>query len=142
LEFVPPPTYVLGTKIDFTQAGSRVYLSGVWHGPEAEWQWTGRQATIGFQLQPVQPLRLRMMVTAFGKQRIVVRFNGREIQTLDRSGDKLELAEIDLPPDAVMESNTLQLTMPDAKSPQSVGAGDDDRILGVGMAWLEFQPLS
>jgi hypothetical protein len=141
LEFVPQPTYRPGTRIDFTQASSRDYLHGAWYGPEPEWQWSGREAAIGFRLERVQPLRLRMKATTFGKQRIVLRLNGREVQTLQGNGEALELLEVDLPRDAIAESNTLELTLPDAKSPESAKVNPDPRILGIGIAWLEFQPL-
>jgi hypothetical protein len=46
--------------------------------------------------------------------------------------------ELDLPSVALAETNTLTLTLPDAKTPQSVGESDDARVLGLGVAWLEF----
>jgi hypothetical protein len=134
--------YRPGTRIDCTQASSHVYLHGVWYGPESEWRWSGRQAAIIFRLERVQPLRLRMVARTYGSQRIVIRFNGREVKTLQGNAKALELLEIDLPPDAITERNTLELTLPDAKSPKSVGEGEDARILGAGVAWVEFIPLS
>jgi hypothetical protein len=142
MEFAAQPVYRPGTRIDFTHAGCATYLRGVWHGLEPTLQWSGREGAVRFCLEHVQPLRLRMLANTFGKQRVIVRFNGHEIQALQKSGDDMELTEIDLPPDAVRESNILELCMPDAKSPQSVGDGDDGRVLGIGVAWLEFQPLS
>jgi hypothetical protein len=134
IEFVPirPPIYHPGTRIDFTQASSGVYLHGIWFGPEPERQWSGRFAAVGFRLEHVQPLRLRMMATTWEKQRAVIRFNGREVKTFQGKGESLELIQIDLPRDAIAERNTLQLTLPDAKSPHG---------MGVGVAWLEFIPL-
>ena len=138
-----PTYYQPGTRIDFRQASSGTFLRGDWHSPEADWgRWSGREAVVGFRLKRVEALRLRMLGTTWGKQRIVVSLNGHEIKTLTGAGgNDLEMMEIDLPMDALAESNSLKLTLPDAKSPQSAGMGDDPRILGIGIAWLELHPI-
>jgi hypothetical protein len=133
------PMYQPGTPIDFTQVSSVAHLRDDWQGPEAWGRWSGRVASVKFRLERVQPLRLRMMARTL--QRTVVRFNGREVQTLPGNAQTLELIAIDLPADATAEYNTLQLTVLDAQSPRSLGSGEDTRILGVGIASMEFAPL-
>jgi hypothetical protein len=135
------PVYQPGTRIDFSQAPCRSFLFGVWHGHSPEVQWSGREAAIGFQLDQVEPLRLRMMGTTCGEQRVIVSLNGRAVKTLRGSGAGPELMELDLPAAALAARNTLTLQVPDAKSPLSLGQGDDPRILGIGIAWLELVPL-
>jgi hypothetical protein len=134
--------YHPGTRIDFTQSSCRPYLRGTWTGPEGWGRWSGETADIKFRLERAHPLRLRMMGTTNGQQRIVVSLNETEITTLQGSGGEPELFEVDLPQDKVAECNTLRLTLPDATSPQSLGKGEDPRILGVGVVWIEFVPLA
>jgi hypothetical protein len=134
--------YHPGTRLDLTQAATGVYLDGVWYAPAAESRCTAGEASVKFRLEVVQPLRLRMQATTWGKQRMVIHFNGREVATLHGTGEAPELFELDLPPEAVANNNILRLTLPDAHSPKSVGQGEDARILGVGVAWMEFEPLS
>jgi hypothetical protein len=134
--------YQPGTRLDLTQAATMIYLGGTWHEPTAESRCTGGEAFFKFRLEAVQPLRFRMQAMTWGEQRIVLRLNGREVGTLHGKGEAPELFELDLPPEALADNNVLQLTLPDAKSPKSVGVGEDPRILGVGVAWVEFEPLS
>jgi hypothetical protein len=142
----PPATgaviYVPGTRIDFTKAFFDAYLVSGWHELEPDYRWSLNRATVRFKLEAVQPLRLRMMAGTLGRQRIVLGFNGQQVATVQGSGEGLELFEVDLPPGAIAETNTLELTLPDAQSPQSIGLNEDNRILGVGVAWMEFEPLS
>jgi hypothetical protein len=133
--------YRPGTLIDLSQASSAAYLAGAWYGPEEGGQWTGRHASVRFRLERPQPLQLRMMVSTLGTQRIVVCLNGREVNTVPEN-EQPDLVQVDLPPDAIAESNTLALILPDAKSRKSVGMGDDDRIIGAAIAWIELVPLS
>jgi len=81
-----------------------------------------------------------MMANTFEKQRIIISLNGWEIQTRETNGEELKLIELDLPPGALGETNTLTFTLPDARSPASLGNSLDKRILGMGIAWLELVP--
>jgi FkbM family methyltransferase len=134
--------YQPGVRIDFTQPSSRAYLFRAWHGAETWGQWSGRDAEVRFTLERPEMLRLRMLATTYKDQRIVVRFDGREVTTLRSTGEGPELIEVDLPPEAITEANRLQLACPDARSPASLRESDDDRILGVGISWMEFVPVA
>jgi hypothetical protein len=136
------PLYRLGTRIDLTQASSGNYLIGDRFGAEMPWQWSGPRASVRFRLESVRPVRLRIMANAFNKQRIMLSLNEREITTLEWNGAELEISEIDLPLDALANVNTLMFTLPDARTPQSLGIEDDSRVLGMGVAWLEFVPVT
>jgi hypothetical protein len=139
-EEVGGPMYSPGARIDFTKASSRPYLRGDWLGPEEPAQWSGSKAAVRFRLKQVQPLRLRMMAGTFQKQRIIISLNKREVRTLEADDESLRPIEVDLPPDALGKANTLTFTLPDAKSPASVGEGEDSRALGIRVAWLELVP--
>jgi hypothetical protein len=132
--------YAPGFRIRCTNPSSAAYLASGWHGLEPQnpdWQWSGPEATIRFKLDRAQPLRLRMMATTYGKQPVIIRMNDQEVATIQGSGE-LELMEVDLPVNAVTESNMLELVLPEAKSPKSIGESKDARVLGIGIAWIEF----
>jgi hypothetical protein len=140
-EDVLPTVYQPGTRLDFTQGSCQAHLRGDWYDPEGGWgRWSGREAAIDFRLEKPQALELRMMATTFGAQRIAVTLNGREFKTIRMRGGDMEIVRFDLPADAICASNSLRLTLPDAKSPQSVGKSEDSRILGVRIAWIELCP--
>jgi hypothetical protein len=130
--------YHPGARIDFGQPSSSAFLRGDWHEREVWGRRSGPEAAVEFRLERVEPLRLRMMANTFGKQRIVVSLNGQNVKTLDRKGEEAEVIEVDLPQEALAESNTLCLRMPDARSPQSAGKSEDSRILGIAVSWMEF----
>jgi hypothetical protein len=133
--------YEPGDRIDFTKTSVWNYLDRVWHAPEPEWaRDSGREAGINFRLARVQPLRLRMMANTYRQQSIIISLNGRHLGTLEGDGGELQIFEIDLPVDVMRESNTLHLSLPDAKSPRSVADGNDRRVLGIAVAWMELVP--
>jgi phosphoglycerol transferase len=152
------PIYRPGIRIDLTNGASRAFLPvdaygpkhlGQWSGskflredwyePDDWGQWSGYNSALQFRLEQVQPLRLRMLAKAYGEQKIVIGLNGRDLTTLQATGDP-NVMELDIPADAVTEENLLTFKLPDARSPQSVGASDDSRILGLGVTWIELVP--
>jgi hypothetical protein len=135
------PIYPLGRRVDFTQTSCRRYfhLSG-WYGPEPTYRWSGREASLRFRLAQVMPLRLRLLAHTFGPQRIAVRLNGQDVGTLHGRGEALERMELLLPVDRLAESNTLSFVLPDARSPKSLGENEDERVLGLGMVWVQLTP--
>jgi hypothetical protein len=135
------PVYQPGTRVDFRQTASLPYLRSGWYPAEPGSRFSRGEATVQLRLKQVQPLRLRMEANTYGGQRIVVRLNGREAGTFQGNGGPLEVFATDLPLDALATSNTLELMLPDAKVPSSVGDGEDSRILGLGIAWMELVAL-
>ena len=134
------PIYLPGTRIDFTKDSPKAFLEGDWYPREDGWKWCAAEATLRFKLELARPLRLRMMSTTFGKQRVVVGLNGREITAFEQNSEGLELIEFDLPSEVLAASNTLTFALPDARTPKSVGLNEDERILGLGIAWMELVP--
>jgi hypothetical protein len=135
------PVYRPGTRVDFRLTAARPYLHSGWYPAEPLYRFSRREAAVQFRLEQVQPLRLQMEANTFGDQRIGIRLNGREAATFRGSGGPLEVFEADLPRDAIAANNTLEFLLPDAKSPRSVGEGEDARVLGVGIQWMELTPV-
>jgi hypothetical protein len=133
--------YEPGTRIDFAKPSARGYLGRGWYDPEPFGRWAGPEAEVKFTLARAQPLRLRVRATTYGKQRIIIRLNGHLVQTIDRDAEMMDLVETELPLEFVTQRNTIQFISSGARSPQSVGHGQDRRILGIGIAWIELLPL-
>jgi hypothetical protein len=136
------PLYELGTRLDFTQVDNKGYLGAGWYGPETDRQWAAAEGVVKFRLATVEPLRLRMSAfTLKPKQKFQVRLNDRDLGQREGTVDEATVMEFDLPVEALQEINTLTLVVPDACSPQSLNGDPDSRILGVGMVWMELDPL-
>jgi hypothetical protein len=133
------PVYHPGDRIDFAKDSSWPYLGNDWHEPEDWGRWSGATGTIRFRLEQVQSLRLRLNARTLGMQKVVIGLNGRDLKAFHGS-DESSLTEYDIPKEAVAEDNLLTFTLPDARSPKSVGPSEDFRILGVGINWIEFVP--
>jgi hypothetical protein len=133
------PVYRLGSRIDFTKVSSQAYLGHGWHEREDWGRWSGSKAALHFRLERGQPLRLRMMAQTFGKQKVIVGLNGRDLKTLDGL-EEARRVELDIPAEAVAEDNLLTFTLPDARSPKSTDESGDPRVLGLGVIWVEFAP--
>jgi hypothetical protein len=127
-------------RIDFREASSGAYLGRGWHGPESWGQWSGPEAEIKFTLNRKQPMWARFWATTYQSQKVMVRLNGREITTFDGDGESPRLVEINLPEDDITEDNTLELRLPQAQSPASLGKAGDNRVLGIGIRWMEVVP--
>src|SRR5262249_18801769 len=139
---VPVPLYSPGDRIVPSQVASDVYLRGGWHerGKE-EIRWSSEEAVIEFSLTTTQLLHLRMMANTYQfEQPVIVRLNGQTVGTLRGDGGPLRLMELAMPSEAVHEDNTLTLVMPEATSPRKLGVGDDERTLGLQVAWVELVP--
>lgn len=99
----------------------------------------GSVAEIGFTLDHVQPLVLRMKATTFERQRVRVLLNGALIEERLHGGGNYVLWKVALPVENLRPSNIVRFELPDAHSPESVGRNEDTRVLGISMEWIEFR---
>jgi hypothetical protein len=134
------PIYSPGTRIEFARESGRDYLGTGWYEAEPEHRWSGREASVRFRLEEVRPLRLRLMASAYGGQRVVVRLNGQTVGNWRMEDGPRELRELALPAGALRLKNILTFELPEARSPKSQGAGADERILGLQAEWMDLVP--
>jgi hypothetical protein len=131
-----------GERIDFTRPlPLGLVLRNGWYDAEPDRRWCGREAVVLFRLEEADRAHawhLRMAAATFGLQPIVVDLNGQTVATLSGKDGPPEMMEIELPSAALREYNVLTLVLPEARSPRSVGAEADERVLGLGVAWVEF----
>ncbi len=140
------PSYKLGTEINFARGGNSANfeLAG-WGLTEEEYTWTdGTSALLIFKKIPLQgPLELKATLrgaTSAGvlHQPVQVLANGIKIADW-RVGPQTEF--VALLPESIDRSKQrlrIELRIPLAFSPKSVGLGEDVRILGVACYRLKI----
>ncbi|MFN2508704.1 MAG: hypothetical protein ABR589_08010 [Chthoniobacterales bacterium] len=136
--------YTLGNVIRFGKGGgSEAYRLSGWSDTEKEFTWTtGQSATLLLTIPKVDhPLKLRMRLGGFIKapelpfQPVEVLANDQKIGDWQVSSPKEFTALI--PAEIANQGQlTLEIRMPKATSPQSVGVSEDSRVLGVNCFYL------
>jgi hypothetical protein len=126
-------------RLDFTQPHLE-YLYRGWHETDEAVRWSGKEATLRFRLEKIQPLNLRMMAITCGRQSVHVQLNGHDVGILESAGHSLGMLELLLPANFLQPTNLLTFMVPNAHPPQDAEHRNDDRILGIGVAWMEFIP--
>jgi hypothetical protein len=120
-------TYALGTRVDFTDKGREVAkplrVCG-WQGPVGDGNHAvGTSARLRFvYTEPAVPQRLELTLVAIERdeqptQRVVVRFNGEEIETVIVSADEPQEFTLAIPAELGLAANgrvELELAFPDA----------------------------
>jgi hypothetical protein len=110
----------------------------VWDGDPL--RWSAAQAEVTFSVPEPIALSCCLTATTFQAQRIEIRLNGQIVGRLHSGGGPAVPLNIELPASLLQKNNVLTFDLPDARSPLSVGQGDDARVLGMGLAWVEFVP--
>ena len=139
------PLYVRGTRIDVSQADADRYLFYGWSSREQISRWTDRgRAIIAFGLEEIETGTLRIKLAPFlapGKldaQRVGIRLNDLLLVTLTLDDATFKEYTIALPPGVLKNKNMLSFELPNTESPRTLGAGDDVRLLGINVQWIEF----
>jgi hypothetical protein len=144
--------------LDFRPGGNgRAFLGeGWWKEPDAWAHWTdGTRATIRLRKHRgiERGSEIQMRLGAFvprkhPRQRVIVSLNGRRLGILELT--EAQVAEgpatihLAVPPEVASCSDELllQLDLPDAQSPKSLGLSNDVRRLGIAMVELWLVPNS
>lgn len=132
--------YEFGSSISFgVGGGSERFKQAGWSGPEKEAAWTtADSAKLVLSIEPSdQPLNLRMRLAGFTNppevpfQPVEVLANGQKIAEWQVS-EKADFAAV-IPAAIIKEGGdlTIELKIPKAVSPKSIGRGGDPRLLGV-----------
>jgi hypothetical protein len=121
----------------------------MWYGWGARapaMRWTnGKEAALVFSLNRIDDTTARIKLAAFvvpGKhdeQRVNVTLNGQRLQTLSLKEEAAREHLLVMPKEMLRQKNVLTFGLPDAVSPQSLGAGAESKPLGIAVYWMEFQ---
>jgi hypothetical protein len=145
---VDTPVVPIGTRLEFSSQSVEKYLWYGWSGAEREFRWTdGKEAAMVFKIERPENLLLTIHAGPFtagerlAGQNLGVVLNGQRIETLSLQGDSVRQFTLTLPQHLLSNSNTLKFELPNALSPESLGTGNDTRILGIRVEWMELRPL-
>jgi len=137
------------TRIDFTSRDADKYLWYGWSIPEPESRWTSSStATVMFALNEIKPWTLNVRMAGFvvpeklNEQQVMIRLNGKNLTTLLLRNAELADYALQLPADDLRSKNILEFYVPRAATPASLGVSEDQRQLGVRVAFAEFEPTS
>ena len=152
-EAAPVLPYVAGQRIDFSSAGSgQRYVRSGWSVGESWGRWSlGKTALLRLRLSPLPPassisLQLRLLAYVNDRhpeQNVAVSVNGKQVRNLSFHAEQKggEAREETIAANVGADGEiALSLYTPDAASPRSLGLGDDDRVLGVGLVSLRVLP--
>lgn len=146
LSLDPFPVLPLETPADLGGPGGDPFLGNGWGEREGSVRWTtGLSADIFFAAEPRAATRLALTLEPFlhrrlPAQRMRVHLNGESLGVLTLSQPGRRSYEMALPAGSLERENVLRLSFPDARSPASVGAGSDRRVLGVRAGSVELRP--
>jgi len=146
------PFYRWGDKLSFGVEGqARLYRTRGWSNPEGSIIWTdGRIAELVLPIRPTQSsIRLQVFAGAYlksgilNKQRVRLSINGQPIANWIITRRDFEIREAVVPAETVRDSGSIVVTleMPDAVSPETIGAGNDLRRLGLAVGWLSLAEM-
>jgi hypothetical protein len=146
LPYPPPPEVPLisNARVEFSNPAAEKFLWYGWMRDEAGQTWTENKAAIVFSVPATTSYVLRLSMRPFivpeklTQQRVSLVLNDRLLSSLTLTDPQLQTHTIALPADFLREQNTLKLEMPDAHSPQKLGAGDDPRPRAISIEWIEF----
>lgn len=131
-------------RIDFTRPEADKYFWYGWNEGPPDARWTESRAAMVFTLAGARPSALRLNLTPYlvpGKltaQHVGVILNGQQLATFILSAPEAQLEPIVIPEGALREKNVLIFELPDAASPQKLGAEPDPRPRGIKLIWIEF----
>jgi hypothetical protein len=141
------PLLPVRVRIDFTTREAEKYLWDGWSLAEPESRWTSAaRARMVFSLSEVRAMTLQVKMAPFlvaGKldeHRVTIKLNGRTLAVLSLRSPDLTVHSVSLPADALREKNILEFQISGAASPASLGAGSDQRQLGIRVASAELIP--
>ncbi len=140
---------------DFPPLETHIALGGIesekyiWYGwgvPETKFRWTdGHQATLIFGLDEINDAVLQIKCVPFlpspkvAEQNVSIELNGNHLTTLTMREPVSRVYSIEVPRNLLRGRNVLQFDLPNASSLQALRIGEDSRLLGLAVEWIELQ---
>jgi hypothetical protein len=136
------------TRIDFSTPGAGKYLWYGWSKEKAGLPWADNDATLVFRLENRNTQVLHLNLLPFivpGKldsQSMKVTLNGEPLPTLTLRDSQPQIYSLTLPADLLREKNVLRFEMPDARSDQMLGTGENPSLRSFKLHWIEVEAAS
>ncbi|HKE55345.1 MAG TPA: hypothetical protein VKB46_01545 [Pyrinomonadaceae bacterium] len=137
----------LDCPLDFGTDEAAQYLWFGWGAEEQGFRWsTAKQAALAFGLRPLPQtdgeLQLRfgpfLANSRIPAQRVTISVNGRLIETVTLTEDKVQEYKVALPQELLRFQNYVLFDLPDANSPRDFNLGNDTRELGIALYSMRF----
>lgn len=150
--FIHPPLpkeipFLRFQRLEFAKTETAPYLWYGWSPAESEFRWSeGNEAALVFAVNKPIDLFLKIKLLPFlvpdrhPQQRASVVLNGHTIHTLTLTKAEQSEESILLPANYQELNNMLKFELPDAVSPASFGLSTDERLLGISVYSMQFQP--
>jgi hypothetical protein len=150
LPYPPPSEFpsITSTRIEFNSPAAEKYLWYGWMQDAQGHTWSDNSSAIVFSVPENRSYALRINLAPFivpaklNQQRVNFLLNDRGLSPLRLTDPQMQTYTVILPADSLRAKNILKLEMPDAQSPQKLGAGDDPRPRAINVLWIEFAPQS
>src|SRR5262249_11834294 len=135
------------SEIDFANDSSAQYLWFGWTEKQDGFRWSaGKQAALAFGLKPMPQtdceIDLRfgpfLAQSRIPSQRVTISINGRIIETVTLTENKVQEYKLTLPQELLRVQNYVLFDLPDANSPRDFNLGDDTRELGIALYSMRF----
>jgi len=148
LPYPPPRNFpaITNERVEMNAPAADDFLWFGWLRDADQQVWTDSKAALVFSATPDRDYLLRLNVAAFivpgklNQQRLSLRLNDQPLSTLVLANAQPQIYEVNLPQRFLRTQNVLKFEVPDAQSPQKLGAGDDPRARGLNVRWIEFLP--
>lgn len=146
LPYPPPQTVptVDSIRIDFSATDAHKYFWYGWNEGAPDARWSEKKAALVFAVAEPRPGSVRLSMVPYlvpGKlesQRVRLLLNDRELLTATLTEPAGQSFDVQLPPEALREKNTIVFELPDAETPQNLSSGPDPRTRGIRLTWVEF----
>jgi hypothetical protein len=137
-----PDDLVVALDLDLTSPAADRFLTSGWGGADTRFRWTeAREAVVDFASERIAPLLVELTMSSFQAQRIRVVLNGHLLGEVASDGGPLRDHSWTVPAESVAHDNRLTLELPDARTPVSVGAGNDIRLLGASVSRIRIRRI-
>ncbi len=138
------PLIPIGDRIKLYEPVAEKYLWYGWSGSEPSFRWTdGREAALVFSLHQIEDVVLHLKAAPFvlphrvSKQQVAISINGHQVEIFELDSSR-ELT-VRISKELLSRNNALMLELPNATAPSAVGGGNDHRLLGLRVEWIELQ---
>lgn len=116
------------------RGGSALYFWSGWYGPEGSFRWSrGTRAEIVFSAATGAFGSLALDASCLGEQHVQVTLNNRDLGEYACTDWSVHRRTFALPSGVLRRTNRLVFFLPDARSPASLGKGNDQRILALAL---------